>query len=78
MNSKGCVQLFGFTSGLVPTFNPSFKLINKKRIYDLLPDKITLVKYNGTVSADNTVPEDSSSEVTDPGTSEGGGADLGQ
>ena len=23
--------------GLVPTFNPSFKLINKKRIYDLLP-----------------------------------------
>ena len=64
--------------GLVPTFNPSFKLINKKRIYDLLPDKITLVKYNGTVSADNTVPEDSSSEVTDPGTSEGGGDDLGQ
>ena len=64
--------------GLVPTFNPSFKLINKKRIYDLLPDKITLVKYNGTVSADNTVPEDSSGEVTDPGTSEGGGDDLGQ
>ena len=64
--------------GLVPTFNPSFKLINKKRIYDLLPDKITLVKYNGTVSADNTVPEDSSSEATDPGTSEGGGDDLGQ
>ena len=63
---------------LVPSFTPSFKIVNGKRIYDLLPDKITLVKYNGTVSADNTVPEDSSSEVTDPGTSEGGGDDLGQ
>ena len=74
MNSKGCVQLFGFTSGLVPTFNPSFKLINKKRIYDLLPDKITLVKYNGTVPADSTVETPDNSE--DPGTSEedGGGS----
>ena len=75
MNSKGCVQLFGFTSGLVPTFNPSFKLINKKRIYDLLPDKITLVKYNGTVPADSTVETPDNSE--DPGTSEeGGGGSL--
>ena len=57
--------------GLVPTFNPSFKLINKKRIYDLLPDKITLVKYNGTVPADSTVETPDNSE--DPGTSEDGG-----
>ena len=63
---------------LVPSFTPSFKFVNGKRIYDLLPDKITLVKYNGSVTSDNTVPEDSSSEVTDPGTSEGGGDDLGQ
>ena len=56
--------------GLVPTFNPSFKLINKKRIYDLLPDKITLVKYNGTVPADSTVETPDNSE--DPGTSEEG------
>ena len=62
--------------GLVPTFNPSFKLVNKKRIYDLLPDKITLVKYNGSVTADNTVPEDGSGTETDPGSS--GGEDLGQ
>ena len=62
--------------GLVPTFNPSFKLVNKKRIYDLLPDKITLVKYNGSVTADNTVPEDGSSTETDPGSS--GDEDLGQ
>ena len=71
MNSKGCVQLFGFTSGLVPTFNPSFKLINKKRIYDLMPEKITLVKYNGTVPADSTVETPDNSEY--PGTSEGDG-----
>ena len=57
--------------GLVPTFSPSFKLINKKRIYDLLPDKITLVKYNGTVPADSTVETPDNSE--DPGTSEGDG-----
>ena len=57
--------------GLVPTFNPSFKLINKKRIYDLLPDKITLVKYNGTVPADSTVETPDNSEY--PGTSEGDG-----
>ena len=61
--------------GLVPTFSPSFKLINKKRIYDLLPDKITLVKYNGTVPADSTVETPDNSE--DPGTSEeGGGGSL--
>ena len=57
--------------GLVPTFNPSFKLVTKKRIYDLLPDKITLVKYNGTVPADSTVETPDNSE--DPGTSEGDG-----
>ena len=61
--------------GLVPTFNPSFKLINKKRIYDLMPEKITLVKYNGTVPADSTVETPDNSE--EPGTSEeGGGGSL--
>ena len=42
-----------------------------KRIYDLLPDKITLVKYNGTVPADSTVETPDNSE--DSGTSEGDG-----
>ena len=40
---------------LVPSFSPSFKVINGKRIYDLMPDKITLVKYNGTIPADSVV-----------------------
>ena len=39
---------------LVPSFTPSFKFVNGKRIYDLLPDKITLVKYNGSIPADST------------------------
>ena len=46
---------------LVPSFSPSFKVINGKRIYDLMPDKITLVKYNGTIPADSVV------DTTDPG-----------
>ena len=56
---------------LVPSFTPSFKFINGKRIYDLLPDKITLVKYNGTIPADSTI-EDGGSDVTDPGSGAGG------
>ena len=51
--------------GLVPSFTPSFKIINSKRIYDLLPDKITLVKYNGTIPADSVV------DTTDPGSGSG-------
>ena len=55
--------------GLVPSFTPSFKIINSKRIYDLLPDKITLVKYNGTIPADSVV------DTTDPGAGSGSDPD---
>ena len=51
---------------LVPSFSPSFKVINGKRIYDLMPDKITLVKYSGSIPADSVV------DTTDPGSSEDG------
>ena len=57
---------------LVPSFIPSFKVVNGKRIYDLMPDKITLVKYNGSIPADSTI-EDGGSDVTDPGS---GGSDV--
>ena len=56
--------------GLVPSFTPSFKIINSKRIYDLLPDKITLVKYNGTIPADSVV------DTADPGSGSGSGTDT--
>ena len=59
--------------GLVPSFTPSFKIINSKRIYDLLPDKITLVKYNGTIPEDSTVTP-GGSDTTDPGTDPGSGS----
>ena len=54
--------------GLVPSFTPSFKIINSKRIYDLLPDKITLVKYNGTIPADSVV------DTTEPSSGSGSGS----
>ena len=54
---------------LVPSFSPSFKVINGKRIYDLMPDKITLVKYSGSIPADSVV------DTTDPGA--GSGSDSG-
>ena len=54
---------------LVPSFIPSFKVVNGKRIYDLMPDKITLVKYSGSIPADSVV------DTTDPGA--GSGSDSG-
>ena len=56
--------------GLVPSFTPSFKIINSKRIYDLLPDKITLVKYSGSIPADSVV------DTTDPGAGSGSDTDT--
>ena len=56
---------------LVPNFLPSFKVINGKRIYDLMPDKITLVKYTGTIPADSVV------DTTDPGAGSGSGSSSG-
>ena len=54
---------------LVPSFSPSFKVINGKRIYDLMPDKITLVKYTGSIPADSVV------DTTDPGAGSGSDTD---
>ena len=47
---------------LVPSFTPSFKVVNGKRIYDLMPDKITLVRYTGTVPTDSVTPEEPGGE----------------
>ena len=62
---------------LVPDFSPSFKIVNGKRIYDLMPDKITLVRYTGSTNGDNMIPEEpggepSGSDTTDPS----GGSDT--
>ena len=66
---------------LVPSFIPSFKIVNGKRIYDLMPDKITLVKWNGTIPEDSTVTpggSDTTDPGSDPGTDDSGsGSDTG-
>ena len=43
--------------GMIPDFSPSFKIVNGKRIYDLMPEKISLVKYTGVVPPNNTTEE---------------------
>ena len=58
---------------LVPGFRPSFTMVNNSRIYDLIPDKISLVKYGatGTTSgSDSTEDPDGSDDGED---SDGGG-----
>ena len=70
---------------LVPNFLPSFKIINGKRIYDLMPDKITLVKYNGSIPADSTIEDtggsgsapDNTGGSSSGNTDTGGGSDAG-
>lgn len=66
-------------SSLLPSFRPSYTMHNGTRIYNLLPEKVTLVKYGEGVSADesgNTNP--SPDEPTDPdNTPNGGGDDSG-
>ena len=55
--------------GLVPGFVPSFSMVNGSRKYDLLPDKIQLVKYTGSLPADDpssTDPDDSGTSIPDP------------
>ena len=59
--------------GLIPSFSPSFTMVNGSRKYDLLPDKIQLVKYSGSLpsgsdpsSGSTGEPADPSEEPTDP------------
>ena len=71
---------------LMPAFRPSYTMHNGTRIYNLLPEKVTLVKYGEGVSADesgNTTPSEGGSagntpeEPTDPDNTPTGGEDSG-
>lgn len=54
---------------LVPGFRPSYTMVNNSRIYDLIPDKISLVKYgslpsgstSGTAGGDDGADDDDDS-----------------
>ena len=55
---------------LMPYFRPSYTMHNGTRIYNLIPDKVSLVKYGENVSTDEgeTTPpaDDSGTTTTDP------------
>ena len=47
---------------IVPGFTPSFTVVNGSRIYDLVPEKIQLVKYSGSLPAEGETPSGGSGE----------------
>ena len=67
---------------IVPAFRPSFTVDrNGKRTYDLIPNRISLVKYGEDSISDGTDDEGNNSTPTqnpsDKGESTGGGSDSG-
>ncbi len=71
--------------GLIPGFRPSFKLVNKNRVYDLIPSAVKLVKYNGTIVEDNDEDDNTSgktdkdnpgSNTENPGSSDSGNSSV--
>lgn len=67
---------------IVPAFRPSFTVDrNGKRTYDLIPNRISLVKYGEDSTSDGTGDEGNNSTPTqnpsDKGESTGGGSDSG-
>ena len=50
---------------LVPGFTPSYTVVNGMRKYDLLPDKIQLVKHSGSLPADSESSGGSSDPIED-------------
>ena len=59
-----------FSSSLMSIIGEFSRSINGKRISDLMPDKITLVKYSGSIPADSVV------DTTDPGAGSGSDTDT--
>lgn len=67
---------------IVPAFRPSFTVDrNGKRTYDLIPNRISLMKYGEDSTSDGTDDEGNNSTPTlnpsDKGDSTGGGSDSG-
>lgn len=52
-------------SSLLPAFRPSYTMYNKTRIYTLIPEKVSLVKY-GEEEEDSETKEETPSDITDP------------
>ena len=61
---------------LMPAFRPSYTMHNGTRIYNLIPEKVALVKYGEGVSADESgTTGPSPEEPTDPDNTPTGGSD---
>ena len=59
---------------IVPAFRPSFTMLNGSRIYSLLPDKVTLVKYGEDSSEDSSTGDSSDDGKNPSGGSTSGGS----
>ena len=55
---------------LLPAFRPSYTMHNGTRIYNLIPEKVTLVKYGEDVTVDSTTDP---ADPTDPTNPDNGG-----
>ena len=42
-------------NSMIPQFRPAYTILNGKRIYNLMPDKISLVAYDSLAENDNTL-----------------------
>ena len=60
---------------LVPAFRPSFSIVNGTRIYDLVPEKIQLVKYDKTTDSEENDDTSEEGNTPDSGSSGNGGDD---
>lgn len=61
---------------IVPAFRPSFTMLNGSRIYSLLPDKVTLVKYGEDSSTDGSTGDSSEDNKNPSGGSTSSGSDT--
>ena len=60
---------------IVPAFRPSFTMLNGSRIYNLLPEKVTLVKYGDEDSPKDSPTEDDTNKPSgDGGSTPSGGS----
>lgn len=58
---------------LLPAFRPSYTIYNGTRIYNLIPEKVTLVKYGDKSESDDKT--DSDNTEADSGSNNTGGSD---
>ena len=70
-------------NSMIPQFRPAYTILNGKRIYNLMPDKISLVAYDSLVENDNTLtgangtPTEPDGTPTEPNTPSDGGSTSG-